>query len=301
MPDENTVCLKYYGHTLVEWHADDTFRVFHVRGVTAYSVDDMTGFLPSGVRFEWIGRRLFICFLRDDGLVRYEMKPEHPFMFVRMGERFELTDRPKAVRFVRKRNAVQNLLRERYGAFLDWASVVNSVSSQYSADEGEASNVAMRKQLGIPSAEEYENICRAHLQYYNDNNLWEDRRMAMHLPFIKKYENPAVFYTPAVKLLDEWLCGTPDQWVLALNMIAMRSGRYVWGNRGNEPLWKLDTKTIYECLIDLASHLFRDELFVCETLPDGATPSRTNLSYWNTFEFTDIPKHIRIVSTPNNS
>jgi hypothetical protein len=159
----------------------------------------------------------------------------------------------------------------------------------------------MRRQLGIPSTEEYENIGRVHQQYYNDNDLWEDRRMAAHLPFIKRYDNPSVFYTPAVKLLDEWLCGTPEQWVLALNMIAMRAGRYVWGSRGNEPLWKLETKTIEECLVDLASHLFRDELFTCETLPDGATPSRTNLSYWNTFEFTDIPKHIRIVSTPNNS
>ena len=56
MPDDATVALRYYNHTCVEWKHDNTFTVHYPKNyVTAFSVDDLCGFLPPGMWFE-IGR-----------------------------------------------------------------------------------------------------------------------------------------------------------------------------------------------------------------------------------------------------
>lgn len=297
MTDAGVVQLHLWGKPFVEWHKDNTFVVTPPLYVSSYGVADMSGFLPHNMRFVWDKCRLFLKMVDQETLneVAYQVTDE-VLRFSVIGERkYKLHNKPAAIVYRRRRNAIPKFITERYGAFLSWMTVVIAVDNRVSDEAATKANTLMREACGIPSQKVYQHINTHHQQWYSDNDTWEDVRIAQALPMAKPHARHKWFHTESCKLVDSWLAGDdPDMWVQALHVMGCRYGQYTWG-QGTNSTYRLFPSDAERFLVDLASHLYLDKLYSKEVLEDGAIPSRNYLHYTLTAEIKDIPNEFRIV------
>lgn len=295
--DDERVSLRYINKPFIEWFPNNTFVVHKPVYYSAYAVEDLCGFAPMGMSFLWVGCRMFICFMENGEQRKYELTDDREYVFSVTGPRsYLLQDKPKAFRFVRRRNALDKLVNERYGAFLDWVTVVNEVSNKYEEKDADAAHAQLREAAGVPSELDYKRLHKYKESVYTDENMWQEARFADSVPFIRKNERPMVFHTESCAVLDRWLIGTPEEWVKALHVIAKRAGRYWWSRGATaDSRWTISTVAIRKCVADIASHLFFEDLFTTELLADGEVPPRTNCNYANAAELKDISNLLRNV------
>ncbi len=83
----------------------------------------------------------------------------------------------------------------------------------------------------------------------------------------------------------QWVEGdNADNWVLAMNLLSERTGRRRWVDGEVQYQVELDQVTKY--LLDVARHTHRDTVFYKEQLEDGVVPSRSNVMYFRSHNFS---------------
>lgn len=294
MPDDAAVALLYYNHKCVEWKHDNTLTVHYPKSyVTAFSVDDLCGFLPSGMWFEWIDCRLVICFREGDAIRRYLMEQSDVFQFSVTGVRsFQLHNKKREFKYSKRRGVVPKIVNERYGAFLDWATVVTGVNSRVTREETEQAEIKLKNEAGVPTMEMFTKFRVANEKFFNDMSMWQDFNNSNYLPFMKG-SRTKWFHTPSCEVLDSWMTGSPEQWVHMLHIAAWRQGWFSW----REKEYSLTMQQLRNFVDNIAMHLFRHEVFVEIELPDGVVPPRANRHYFRTMTIRDIPTASRIVQS----
>lgn len=291
MPDPDIVVLKYYETPFVIWSANDDFVVRMPSYVTAFLIDDMDGFVPHGMWFEWNECRPFICFRGTDGVRRYLMEDGDVFRFSVIGDRcFQLHNPKRAVRYAKRRGALTKLVNQRYGAFMDWATVVTGASGNVHREEAEVSQTKLCNLLNIPTHEQYGHIREAYPHTFNRLSLYTEQRSTHYLPF-PRHGRDMWFHTPSCEVIDSWMTGDPENWVHVLNLVSLRFGWFNYSRRQ----YSITMEYVHAFVNGIASHLFRNELFKEIELPDGEVPSRTNQRYFISREIRDITTVRRIV------
>lgn len=291
MPTDDQVVLKFYKAPFVTWKADNTFVVQHPAFMSAYCMDDLDGFLPPGMTMLWRECRPILHFHTKDGPRGYVLEDNDVFQFSVTGERtYELHNPKRVVKYTRRRGALAKLVNERYGAFLDWATVVSSVTKGIDSDESDVSMARLASEAGVPSNEDYKNFREKNERLYTSLNMWPDHRQSRMIPF-PRMTRDSWFHTPSCEVIDSWLTGDPENWIHVLNVGGSRSGWFVWQARK----FTLSMEMVHCFVNNIASHLFRNELFLEVELPDGEVPTRTNERYFTTRTFRDIPTDGRIV------
>jgi hypothetical protein len=291
MPDDNTVDLDYYKSTVVRWKSDNTFTVQFPGYVSAFCIDDLCGFTPPMMWFEWSERRLVLCFREGDGTRRYVMEKDDVFHFSVTGEgRYELHNKKRANKYVKRRGVVPKIVNERYGAFLDWATVVTGVTPIVSREEGDEAFRKMTNEAGLPTPEELQAFRNQNDKLFERMGYWTDARDSHYVPF-NNGGRGRWFHTPSCEVLDSWLTGEPEGWVFALRVMGVRLGLYNWR------LHQYDVTIRHvRCFVDnIVMHLFRNEVFTEVEMPDGVVPPRNNHRYFETRTIRDIPTECRVV------
>jgi hypothetical protein len=289
MPDENTVHLRYYGQTLVEWRSDNTYSVFAPKYYSAYTPDNIHNFLPLlGQGFMWDRGRMFYA----DAKEVYEL-PRHggrlDFQFVD-GRSFIL-NAPVAYNTRAKRNKINQIL-PKYEAFMSWAQVVLAVTHNFSDEEITPHFDRFASSLGFFSSEEYQKTDHSKLSQQERDDIWEERYARDALPFGHGYNDwrrSAGFNPAACEKVQQMILGDdPDDWVQLLHIIANQAGKFTWSPQAGK---RLDANSTFGWIKMLLSYLHRDEIFDRVRLPKGAKPSRTNTKFFNESLF--VPRKLR--------
>ena len=276
MTEAGVVELKLFGKLFVEWHKDNTFVVHPPVYVSAFSIDDMSGFLPFNMRFVWNKSRLFVQMVNQGSLERtaYQLTDEALRFSVIGPRQYELHNKPVAIAYRKRRNAIPKLLAERYGAFFSWLTVVLAVDGRVREAEANEANKLIREACGLPLQDVYEYVAKHHVDWYNTNDLWQDVRVVQSLPMTKPHSRRKWFHTESCKVVDSWMAGdNPDMWVHAMYVMAYRYGYYTWG-RHDAARYVLHIQNAERFATDLVSHLYLDKLYSREVMEDGSIPPR---------------------------
>jgi hypothetical protein len=292
MPDDNTVQLRYYGQTLVEWRSDNTYSVFAPKYYSAFTPDNIHNFLPDvGQNFTWNDGRLFYC-SNHHRTEMYEI-PRYvgrlDFQYVD-GRSFLLTA-PVAYNTRAKRGKLNECM-QRYEGFLSWAQVVLAVTDEFSNDEVSPSFDKFATELGFFSMEEYQKTDHQKLSPQERDELWDERYARDAIPFGYGYNDwrrgvgfhPMAAYK-AQAMMDR---GDPNEWVQLLHIIANQAGSNMWARGGGR---KLSIVGAFDWVKTLTSYLHRDQVFERVRLPKGAKPSRTNTKFFRENPF--VPRKLR--------
>jgi len=294
MPDENTVALVYYRVPFVLWRSDNTLVVKRPSYITAFSVDDLSGFLPPGMWVSWVDTRPFISFDDGAGIRKYLMKKGDEFEFTPTGPRtFEMKSRPEAYNYVRRKDALPRVVNRKFAPFLDWATVVVAVSGAVDTEASERAQGRLSREAGVPSLDDYVKFSHRNPVEYRFHNVWEDQRMLGQLPFSNYRNTKHVFHTESCQVVEQWLTGSPEDWVDVLGIIGDRMGRYLY----REQRRVIHMNDVHEFCELIAGHLYRDEVFKIVKLEDGEVPTRTNAHFFQSFKFRDLATLSRIVPT----
>ena len=292
MPDDNTVQLRYYGQTLVEWRSDNTYSVFAPRYYSAYTPDNIHNFLPdTSQNFLWSEGRMFYCTDHTRKEV-YEI-PRHvgrlDFQYV-AGHSFLLTA-PVAYNTRAKRGKVGEYM-QRYEGFLSWAQVVLAVTDTFTNSETEPSFDKFAVDLGFFSSEEYRKTDHQKLSEEERGELWDERYARDAIPFGYGYNDwrRGVGFHPmacnrAQAMIDR---GDPNEWVQLLHIIANQAGAHMWASGGSR---KLTIVNVVDWMKEFVSYLHRDQVFERVRLPKGTKPSRTNIKFFRENSF--VPRKLR--------
>ena len=293
MPDDNTVHLRYYGKTLVEWRSDNTYSVFAPKYYSAYTPDNIHNFLPdTGQNFEWNDGRMFYC----TDHTRKEMY-EIPHNVGRLdfqyvgGKSFLLTA-PVAYNIRAKRGKVQEYM-QRYEGFLSWAQVVLAVTDTFDSKEVSPSFEKFATELGFFTAEEYRASNDQKLSAEERDDLWDERYARDAIPFGHGYNDwrrGVGFHPMACKKTQSMLdSSNPDEWVQVLHIIASQAGSHVWNSKYNSK--KLTMQDMFGWMKSFVSYIHRDQVFDRVRLPKGTKPSRTNTKFFKENNF--VPRKLR--------
>lgn len=291
MPDENTVHLRYYGQTLVEWRSDDTYSVYPPKYYSAYVPDNICYYLPlRGQSFVWDKGRMFYADMNE----RYEIPREGgrlDFQFVD-GKSF-LLNAPVAYNIRARRGALNKVL-PRYEAFTSWAQVVLAVTDHFSEEEIAPSHERFCSSLGFHTAKEYQAVWSVpNISTEERDAMWDERYVREALPFGYGYNDwrrGVGFHTAACEKVRQMLVGgNPDEWVDILHISAQQAGRWVWTPNAGR---KFDSERCFEWLKELISYLHRDEVFERVRLPKGTMPSKTNTKFFRENKY--VPRKLRL-------
>jgi hypothetical protein len=86
------------------------------------------------------------------------------------------------------------------------------------------------------------------------------------------------FCTEHCAALDRWVTSyNPEDWVNAMKLIGVRLGAY----DRREQTYRLTFTAAFDVLKNIATHLYRTEVFERVRLPDGKAPTRTNARFFN--------------------
>jgi hypothetical protein len=292
MPDDNTVQLRYYGQTLVEWRSDNTYSVFAPKYYSAYTPDNIHNFLPdTSQNFLWSEGRMFYCTNHQRKEV-YEI-PRHigrlDFQYVD-GRSF-LLNAPVAYNIRAKRGKLTQVM-SRYEGFLSWMQVVLAVTETF---DTEAINPVVEKfvtDLGFISAEEYTRSNTQQMTQEERDAHWDERYARDALPFGYGYNDwrrGVGFHAVACDQLRVMMAGDdPHKWVEVIHIMASQAGRYTWSPKTAR---KVKPEEALDWLKELMSYLHRDEVFDRIRLPKGAKPSRTNAKFFKENPF--VPRKLR--------
>lgn len=290
MPDDNTVQLRYWGQTLVEWHSDNTYSVFPPKYYSAFTPDNIHNFLPSsGQGFKWDRGRMFYA----DAKEVFELPRQGgrlDFQFVD-GRSF-LLNAPVAYNIRAKRGKLKQVM-SRYDAFLSWAQVVLAVTDTFSTEETDPSFDRFSSSLGYLTAMQYQKIWNnKEMSQEERDEMWEERYAREALPFGYGYNDwrrGAGFNAPACERVREMLVGgNPEDWVDVLHISASQAGKWVWAQPSGR---RFSADACIDWFKKLVTYLHRDEMFDRVRLPKGAMPSRTNTRYFRESNF--VPRKLR--------
>ena len=300
MPDDNTVQLRYYGQTLVEWRSDNTYSVFAPKYYSAYTPDNIHNFLPdTSQNFEWSDGRMFYC-VDHQRSEMYEI-PRYvgrlDFQYVG-GKSFLLTA-PVAYNIRAKRGKVKEYM-QRYEGFLSWAQVVLAVTDTFDSKEVSPSFEKFASELGFFTAEEYRASNEQKLSVQERDDLWDERYARDAIPFGYGYNDwrRGVGFHPmacnkAQSMLDR---GDPEEWVQMLHIIASQAGSHVWNSQSSAR--KVTMQDMLDWMKSFVSYMHRDQVFDRVRLPKGAKPSRTNTKFFKENHF--VPRKLRQVVDSSN-
>lgn len=291
MPNEDTVQLRYYRQTLVEWRSDDTYSLYSPRYYTAFVPDNIHNFLPLvGQGFEWRDGRMFYVHGNEVYLLPRNSKDSLEFQFVD-GKSY-LLNAPVAYNYRAKRNMKKKLL-SKYEDFVSWMQVVLAVTDRFSQDELAPSFEKFVGELGFINEKEYIEQGTLHLTPQQRDDLWEERYARDALPFgygYNEWRRGVGFNTEACEKVRDMLeSGDAEQWVDVLHIMAHQAGRFMWQPTGRI----LSEPYAFDWLNTLVTYLHRDEVFERIRLPKGAMPTRTNTKYFRDSNF--IPRKRRQV------
>jgi hypothetical protein len=294
MPDENTVHLKYYGHTLVEWRSDNTYSVFSPRYYSAYAPDHITNYLPlEWQHFQWDKGRMFYC-PDNTGKEKYHLPREGRLDFQLVEGKSFLLNAPVAYNIRANRGVVPKLMTK-YGEFLSWVQVVLTVSPSFLMEELDPSFESYVTSLGFVTDEEYRAMSSnfASLSPEERDDYWEERYARDAIPFgTGRYNRQIGFHRQACLRMKEMIeGGNPDDWVRVLHVVVRRAGYYHWVSQHHHR--KLDAEQAVEYIKQLVTYMHRDEVFRLERLPKGEKPSLTNGKFYHDLAF--VPRKLRQV------
>lgn len=291
MPDENTVCLKYYGQTLVEWRSDNTYSLYTPRYYSAYVPDNIHNYLPcAGQGIKWHEGRMFYVQGNEAYLLPRNTTESLEFQFI--DGRSYLLNAPVAYNYRAKRNMKKKLL-SKYEDFASWMQVVLAVTDTFSQDEIAPSFEKFVDELGYINEKEYIARGTSQLTPQERDDLWEERYARDALPFgygYNEWRRGAGFNVEACEKVRDMLDSRdPDQWVSVLHIMANQAGRFMWQPTGRI----LPQPHAFDWLSTLVTYLHRDEVFERVRLPKGAMPTRTNTKYFR--DVTFVPRKRRQV------
>jgi len=300
MPDDNTVQLRYYGQTLVEWRSDNTYSVFAPKYYSAYSPDNIHNFLPdTSQNFEWSDGRMFYC----TDHTRREMYEIPRYVgrldFQYVGGKSFLLTAPVAYNIRAKRGKVKEYM-QRYEGFLSWAQVVLAVTDTFDSKEVSPSFEKFASELGFFTAEEYRASNEQKLSVQERDDLWDERYARDAIPFGYGYNDwrrGVGFHPMACKKAQSMLDrGDPEEWVQMLPIIASQAGSHVWNSQSSAR--KITMQDMLDWMKSFVSYMHRDQVFDRVRLPKGAKPSRTNTKFFKENHF--VPRKLRQVVDSSN-
>jgi hypothetical protein len=292
MPNADTVCLKFFGQTLVEWRSNNTYSVFAPKYYSAFAPDNMHNFLPlSGQHFMWDKGRMVYCSSVGRGSEAYVLERGGRLDFQMVGGRSFFLNAPVAHN-VRAKRGVANKLMHRYADFLSWMQVVLAVTPVYEGDELNPSIDQFGLSLGYMTNEEYSAMNSDFATPALRDEYWDERYNRDALPFGFRnggWDSSIGFNREACLRMQSMILGNDtSDWVQTLHVIVSKTGRYTWSPRAGK---KVSEDKAYEFVKHLVTYLHRDEVFTLERLPKGTIPSKTNTQYYHDVNF--VPRKRR--------
>lgn len=289
MPDADTVVLKYCAKAFVTWKSDDSFTVSNEVYNSAYTAQHLSFFLPMRWEVKWNGCRMTIG---NKGKF-YIMPHGSHFHFVKAGEDYELVDKPTAYAIRKKRGSDTKLL-DKCKPFFDWLTVVSAVNGVVSTPEALDARTILVEDAGIRPFAFYKqrvDEMQKNSAAFSDEvrqERYADYRLFDSIPASTThymYVSYRSFHTASCERLMEWVEGDDaDNWVLAMNLLAERSGRRRWVD--GEVNYQVELDQVTKYLLDVARHVNRDTVFYKEQLEDGVVPSRSNVMYFRSHNFS---------------
>jgi len=286
MPDPITVVLNYYGHRLVEWRSNDTFILHAPKYYSAFSGDQIIGFVPRSMSFEWNKGRLFV---QTDGK-QIELTRRQSLKFVPTEKTykgypiFEAAGAPDAKVYRVKRGAADAITLRRFGAFLEWVMMTSTIAPCGTHEELTTSYKQFRTALGYT-----DEFCKAQRDAVSGLG-WDEadgrRGHVMqaladvdYLPYSLNRRGP-IFHRASSELLAAWMSGNnPERWLDALNVIQEHVGVHkAWNHR--DSVSRVDAGRVYTYVKSITAFLHRDEAFKVITIPAGTVPSKCNAEYF---------------------
>jgi len=276
MPDDSTVELLFYRKSFVRWHADNTFDVSCPTYYSAYAPDNCKFFLPGTMSVRWVDCRMFLVHDNKE----YLMQPGDVFRFAKTGEKYFFLNKPVAYNYRKIRGALPKIM-EKYEPFLDWLQVVSAVTNTVERARSEYVLNRFYSESGVATPDQ------VHAEHNKRNSSGRSYDYAMaelgnrvnRAPY-NDYRNSG-FSTPHCVVLDRWLTSeNPEHWVIAMEFLASKYGRYNYQTQTHRSEFDLAVHVIG----NIASHLHRETVFERVRLPDGKRPSRTNERFFNSYE-----------------
>ena len=292
MPDANTVHLKFYGNTLVEWRSDNTYSVFSPKYYYAYTPDNTHNYLPlEWQNFHWDKGRMFYC-TDNTRKEMYHLPRGGRLDFQMVNGKSFLLNAPVAYNIRANRGVVKKLM-PKYEAFLSWVQVVLAITPDFAVPEIEPSFEKYATSLGFTSDAEYKSNNFDKMTLEERDEYWNERYARDSIPFGVGRNNRTVGFHPmACERLREMIeGGDPDDWVQVLHVIARRAGNGFWATQ--HAIKKLEVERAVEYITHLVTYLHRDEAFRLERLPKGSKPSLTNGKFFHDLDF--VPRKLRQV------
>jgi hypothetical protein len=282
MPDADTVVFSYYNRPFVTWKSDDSFTVHGDVYQSPWVAEHLKFFLPKRWTTGWDKVRMTI----GNNGKRYLLGQKDVFQFVKAGDDYEIVNPPKAT-VIRKRRNVDNRILEKAKPFLDWLTVVTSVSGVATREDGNHAMSVLGDEVGVKGNEYYRQLLKdtpansdLHGQIYNEYRYCDDIPVSGRNTYMRSRR----FHTASCAKLLEWVTAEmTDRWVLAMHLIAARQGYRRWSQ--NET-FELTAEQAEQYLLEVIRHVYRDEIFYTEQLDDGEIPSKRNSHYWNEVQFT---------------
>lgn len=286
MPDPDTVLLNYYGNKLVEWRSDNTLTLHAPKYYSAYSGDQIIGFVPRSMSFEWNKGRLFV---QTDGK-QIELTRRQSLKFVPVEKTynglpvFEVVGAPDAQVYRVRRGMADAITKRRFGAFLEWVTVTSTIAPSGSHEELSVSYRKFRTALGYSNE-----FCDAQRNAVSGLG-WDEadgrRGYVMqaladvdYLPYSPNRRG-ATFHRASSELLAAWMSGNnPDRWLDALNVIQEHVGTG-WTHNYHAKQEHVTPKRVYDYVKTITAFLHRDEAFKVITIPAGTVPSKCNAEYF---------------------
>jgi hypothetical protein len=286
MPDPDTVVLNYHGNELVEWRSDNTFTLHAPKYYSAYSGEQIIGFVPRGMEFSWEKGRLFVKLFNGKNI---ELARRQSLKFAPTEKTyydspiFDVVDAPDVKVYRVKRGVADAIVKRRFGAFLEWVAMTSSIVSSASHEEIKESRKKYKAAAGYTD-ELLSAVSKAveHLPWGGER---ERVSMALndvhHIPYSSRRQGGA-FHRASSELLAEWMSDNNTEcWLDALNVIQNHVGEHLYGDySGRKRGVHISVLRVYGYVKGIAAFLHRDEAFKITTMPAGIVPSKCNAEYF---------------------
>jgi len=285
MPDPDTVLLNYYGSKLVEWRSDNTFTLHAPKYYSAYSGDQIIGFVPRSMGFSWEKGRLFVQLTdgKNIELVRRQSLGFTPVERTYHGwPVFEVVDAPDVHVYRVKRGVADAITKRRFGAFLEWVTMTSTIVLSVSNSEINESRKQYQSAAGY--SEEFLDAKQEAVKGLG----WDGKREMVAQALNDVHYLPhspnrgcSAFHRASAELLAGWMSGNnTERWLDALNVIQHHVGQHMYNDRLGKNGVYIDMPRVYGYVKSITAFLHRDEAFKVITIPAGTVPSKRNAEYF---------------------
>lgn len=285
MPDPDTVVLNYHGNELVEWRSDNTFTLHAPKYYSAYSGEQIIGFVPCGMWFSWEKGRLFVKLFNGKNieLARRQSLKFAPTEKTYEGSPvFDVVDAPDVKVYRVKRGVADAIVKRRFGAFIEWVAMTSSIVSSASHEEIKESRKKYRVAAGY--TDEFLDAEQKAVEHLPWGGKREMVSMALndvhHIPYSSRRQGGA-FHRASSELLAEWMSSNnTERWLDALNVVQHHVGEHVYNDRLGRNGVYISVPRVYDYVKGIVAFLHRDEAFKVITMPAGVVPSKRNVEYF---------------------